>query len=103
MKKLLMVDPPNGWKYGFPKPLPPHATIHYGGHDYGVSKNFNVIEWILENGYSQEEIDICGNSFYCKYFTTEAGINEELVGEDVNEQLGKLIYSGQLFSKDLGK
>jgi len=103
MNKVLMVDPPSGWKYGFPKPLPPHATVHYGGEDYGVSKNFNVIEWILKNGYPQEEVDRNGEVFMCKYFTQEAGINEELLGEDVNEQIGKLIYSGQLFSKDLGK
>jgi len=49
MKKL-MIDPPSGWKYGFPKPLPD-----------GVE---NIKEWLLENGYPQREIDLCGKHFY---------------------------------------
>ena len=46
----LMIDPPAGWKYGFPKPLPD-----------GVE---NIKEWLLENGYPQREIDLCGKHFY---------------------------------------
>lgn len=101
MKKVLMVDPPSGWKYGFPKPLPERATIHYGGTDYGVSKGFNVVEWLLNNGYPQSEINLHGEVFPCKYFTQSPLdlVDESLLGEDMNEQVGKLIYSGRLFSK----
>jgi hypothetical protein len=34
-----MIDPPSGWKYGFPKALPSEAVIYYGGSDYGVKKS----------------------------------------------------------------
>lgn len=70
--KVLMYDPPSGWKYGFPKPLPRWATIHYGGDDYGVSENFDIIEWILQEGYPQSEIDSCGDQFYCKWWVENA-------------------------------
>jgi len=46
----LMIDPPSGWKYGFPKPLPEEVE--------------NVKEWLLEQGYPQREIDLCGKHFH---------------------------------------
>ena len=46
----LMIDPPSGWKYGFPKPLPEEVE--------------NVKEWLLEQGYPQREIDLYGKHFY---------------------------------------
>jgi hypothetical protein len=45
-----MIDPPSGWKYGFPKPLPDEVE--------------NVKEWLLEQGYPQREIDLCGKHFH---------------------------------------
>ena len=39
----LMVDPPSGWKYGFPKAKPDDAT--------------HLIAWLLSEGYPQSEID----------------------------------------------
>ena len=71
--KVIMCDPPSGWKYGFPKPLPEHLA-------YGLSKepkdDFNeygetVLEWIVKEGYPQEEIDKCGEHFWCRYGETE--------------------------------
>lgn len=50
MKKY-WVDPPSGWKYGFPK-------IWDG--------KGNVDEWMISNGYPKEIIESMGNSFYCK-------------------------------------
>lgn len=58
--KVKMIDPPFGWKYGFPKPIP--------------SEEENVMKWLVENGYPQKEIDSCGQHFYCRYWI-----------EDVNE------------------
>ena len=52
--KVLMCDPPSGWKYGFPKPIPE-----------GVK---NTTEWLIEQGYPQEEIDRLGDNFYCRYW-----------------------------------
>ena len=59
MKKLvMMIDPPSGWKYGFPKPVPD-------------PKPENMIDWLIENGYPRKEIDACGKHFYCSYWEQE--------------------------------
>ena len=47
---IMMIDPPSGWKYGFPKPIPGDVE--------------NIFEWLVENGYPQQEIDVCGDHFY---------------------------------------
>jgi len=60
MSKVLMCDPPSGWKYGFPKPLPAD-----------LPKNESIIPWLLEQGYPQAEVDACGKHFYCRYWETE--------------------------------
>mgnify|MGYP006411589913 FL=1 len=57
MNKVLMCDPPSGWKYGFPKPLP--TEVH---------KKNNTLEWLLSEGYPQAEIDACGDHFYVRYW-----------------------------------
>ena len=44
----LMIDPPSGWKYGFPKAKPDDAT--------------NTIAWLLSEGYPQSEIDRNSNT-----------------------------------------
>jgi hypothetical protein len=41
MKK--MIDPPSGWKYGFPKELPDDV------------KDFK--QWLIDNGYPESEVD----------------------------------------------
>ena len=52
-----MIDPPSGWKYGFPKELPE-----------GIK---DTKKWLVENGYPQHEIDSCGDYFYCRYWDQE--------------------------------
>ena len=49
-----MIDPPSGWKYGFPKVLPEDVV--------------DTKKWLVENGYPQVEIDFLGDSFYCKHW-----------------------------------
>jgi len=49
-----MIDPPSGWRYGFPKVLPDDVE--------------NVLEWLVSEGYPQSEIDVCGRHFYCRYW-----------------------------------
>jgi hypothetical protein len=45
MNHTVKIIPPCGWKYGFPK-------------DYNGSPDIKTIkEWLLVNGYPQEEID----------------------------------------------
>jgi len=47
-----MIDPPSGWKYGFPKAKPDDVT--------------NIIAWLLSEGYPQSEIDKLGCSFFIR-------------------------------------
>jgi hypothetical protein len=54
-KSVTYVDPPSGWKYGFPKPIP-------------SDRREDLIAWLLENGYPQQEIDACGKYFYCRFW-----------------------------------
>lgn len=51
---MVLIDPPEGWKYGFPK--------IYNNHD-----NKSVEEWLVENGYPQYLVDQ-GMARYC-WFT----------------------------------
>ena len=46
----IMVDPPNGWRYGFPKQFNP-------------SRDGNIREWLVANGYPQQEIDSFKSAF----------------------------------------
>jgi hypothetical protein len=52
----LIVDPPSGWKYGFPKP--------YFKNE--IETETEVKNWLVENGYPQSEIDSLGNSFHIR-------------------------------------
>lgn len=61
-KTVLMIDPPSGWKYGFPMALPD-------------PKPENTMAWLVEMGYPQAEIDSLGQYFYCRYW--EAEINDD--------------------------
>lgn len=49
-----MVDPPSGWKYGFPKVAP-----------YPLPEN--MIEWVIEQGYPRVEVEGLGEHFYIQY------------------------------------
>ena len=59
MVKVLMVDPPSGWKYGFPKPAP--------------TKVENLRVWLEENGYP---LSMCNDLSCCRYFTVEVDDEE---------------------------
>ena len=63
MSKVLMCDPPSGWKYGFPKPV--HEEYYVLGDD------FNMKHWLVSEGYPQTEIDNYGEYFYCRYYKME--------------------------------
>ena len=52
-----MIDPPEGWMYGFPKELPK-----------GVE---NVVEWLIENDYPKSKIDKLGEHFYCRHWVED--------------------------------
>jgi len=50
--KRKMIDPPSGWKYGFPKEIPEHVD--------------NTVQWLIDNGYPEAEIKRLGDSFYVR-------------------------------------
>lgn len=52
-----MIDPPTGWLYGFPKVFPDDVT--------------NVNEWLVENGYPQEEVDCWADGVPCRFWEVE--------------------------------
>lgn len=60
MKKVLMVDPPSGWKFGFPRPLP---------EEYKNSEKFYT--WLEECGYPKKLIESFGENFFCRYWEEE--------------------------------
>jgi endonuclease YncB( thermonuclease family) len=51
---MRIIDPPSGWQYGFPKPIPNDVK--------------NVNEWLVKEGYPQKLIDDLGEHFYCRYW-----------------------------------
>ncbi|KEZ19782.1 MULTISPECIES: hypothetical protein [Sphingobium] len=76
MRKVTMIDPPHGWRYGFPKPL----TLGEGQ---------SLQDWLIENGYPQAEINAFGIAHLpCRYWTRE--IEEpppyELNAHDIGER-----------------
>ncbi len=52
---MLIIDPPSGWLYGFPKPIP-------------ENRRKDSIAWLIEQGYPKGLIDSFGEHFYCKYW-----------------------------------
>ena len=57
-KKVIIIDPPSGWKYGFPKVIPNDRM-----EDTEV--------WLVEQGYPQSLIDKLGEYFSCRYWEDE--------------------------------
>jgi len=53
-----MIDPPSGWKYGFPMPLPDPRPE-------------NTMKWLIEMGYPEKEIEAMGQYFYSRYWEQE--------------------------------
>ena len=47
MKKLI-IDPPSGWKYGFPKPIPQHI----------IGNDAKLWNWLLKQGYPAKDLQL---------------------------------------------
>jgi hypothetical protein len=50
--KRKMIDPPEGWRYGFPKEIPEDVD--------------NTRKWLIENGYPEKEIEALGDYFFVR-------------------------------------
>lgn len=53
-----MVDPPEGWKYGFPK-------------EYDKEKDGDMLEWMVKEGYPRERILAYGEYFYVRFISKQ--------------------------------
>lgn len=56
------IDPPEGWKYGFPKKLPEGTE--------------DVHNWLVENGYPKTLIEMYGNHFHTRHWQREEDDDE---------------------------
>jgi len=52
-KTVMFIDPPSGWRYGFPKPAPTNIR------DMTTEQ---LHQWFAANGYPQAELDYWKNS-----------------------------------------
>jgi hypothetical protein len=77
-----MIDPPAGWMYGFPKPIP----------DMVLSGGAKVIEdWFVTNGYPREKITSLGDYFHFRVFEKEINtINMKEKKETLKVKLTKV-------------
>jgi len=55
--KVMYIDPPEGWKYGFPKVLPKDTV--------------DVRAWLIEEGYPKDLIESYGKQFNCRMWYSE--------------------------------
>lgn len=57
------IDPPSGWKYGFPKKLPDPPPMNVGA-------------WLVENGYPQREVNFWKGHVPYRIFVEEEDVLE---------------------------
>lgn len=50
-----LIDPPSGWRYGFPKELPENVT--------------DLRQWLIDNGYPETQVDF--GMKYCRFIKAD--------------------------------
>jgi hypothetical protein len=71
MAKITMCDPPSGWKYGFPRPIPQEVLDEMTkSHETNSSTN-TFIAWLVSCDYPQNLIESFGDHFYCRHWEEE--------------------------------
>jgi hypothetical protein len=59
MTKTLVIDPPGGWQYGFPKAVPA-----------GIMKSDSLLRlWLTDQGYPIDDVDLAIK--HSRYWETE--------------------------------
>lgn len=58
MVKKVWVDPPEGWRYGFPK-------------IYNADTDGDSRDWMIREGYPEEKIIQMGEYFYCGMWSAD--------------------------------
>lgn len=94
-KELLLIDPPSGWKYGFPKAITQEQ----------YKSITDLRQWCLDNGYPSSEAILYGNYFHIQITGDLSFMEEEIKPNkkqfvEFNEDLFKAYINK--FS-DLGK
>lgn len=56
MAKTLIIDPPSGWRYGFPRP-------------YDKKPDETLEEWLIDKGYPHNMVDLATK--YSRYWEHE--------------------------------
>lgn len=72
-RRILIIDPPSGWRYGFPKVLPKNV------------KPENLRSWFVENGYPESEVDMAikwSRSWYQEVEVKKCDFCAEACGND---------------------
>lgn len=62
MSQAYVIDPPSGWMYGFPKVI---SVEKYN------DPNFDLSEWLVENGYPRDQFDSNGKPYWIKSWIQE--------------------------------
>jgi len=58
---MWIIDPPSGWKYGFPKECPDL-----------ISEGFDLKEWLTQQGYPESDVDYASQHYrYWKWSLTD--------------------------------
>ena len=73
-RSITIIDPPSGWKYGFPKPIP-------------EDRKNDVLVWLVEQGYPQSEIDGLEDYFPCRYWEQDEQIKQVITKTAMQELL----------------
>jgi hypothetical protein len=73
MKKITICDPPSGWQYDFPRPIPQEVLdemeLQRAHSSASAEKVFKT--WLVSCGYPQSLIESFGEHFYCRYWEQE--------------------------------
>jgi len=66
MPKVLMIDPPSGWQYGFPKPV--HEEF------YTLGSDFDLARWLIAEGYPEQDIELALK--YSRYWEVDDEVEQ---------------------------
>jgi hypothetical protein len=70
LEQIKMIDPPSGWRYGFPKEIPEVVT--------------DVNAWLIENGYPKKFIDDLGEYFHYRiFYIHQTQVKEKKKGKSI--------------------
>lgn len=93
-KKLILIDPPSGWRYGFPKAITQEQ----------YKAITNLKQWCIDNGYPLSEVISYGEYFYIQITGDLSFMKEEIKPNkkqfvEFNEDLFKA-YIAKFSEKD---